>query len=125
MQRRNNSSIIQPMSKQFELTTENRSPITTVRLDPSEGYILGRTDDTSAYRPEIDLASYSAREKGVSRRHAALTYYRGELHVIDLESANGTYINGSRIDVDLPYPLRDTDELRLGAFIIRISERKA
>ena len=36
-------------------------------------------------------------DKSISRRHVAFVYENGHLIVIDLQSANGTLINGSRI----------------------------
>jgi pSer/pThr/pTyr-binding forkhead associated (FHA) protein len=71
-------------------------------------------DDNSAYVPDIDLASFAALDKGVSRRHAALVAYRDAVHVVDLASVNGTFINQERLAPDKPYPLHEGDELRLG-----------
>ena len=49
----------------------------------------------------------------VSRVHCRLTAHAdGELEVRDLESTNGTYVNGSRIESDVV--LRRGDRLRVG-----------
>jgi serine phosphatase RsbU (regulator of sigma subunit) len=53
----------------------------------------------------------------VSRRHAVLTCTNDECVVSDLETANGTFVNGSRIAG--PTPLADGDELRLGRMMLR------
>ena len=45
------------------------------------------------YSPEIVLDDSS-----VSRRHAEVRFADGAWHVRDLESTNGTYVNGSRIE---------------------------
>ncbi len=79
-----------------------------------EGYIIGRSDESAQYVPDIDLAPYDSREKGVSRRHAALVNYRGQPHIIDLSSVNGTYLDGHRLPPDQPQPLGQINELRLG-----------
>ena len=48
----------------------------------------------------------------VSRVHCRLTVLPdGRLEVRDLQSTNGTYVNGTRVDTA---PLRDGDRLRLG-----------
>ena len=94
-------------------------------LDTSavEGYVIGRSDEAVNYVPDIDLAAYDSRDKGVSRRHAALVSYQGTLHVIDLFSANGTYLNGKLLPPDQPFPLGQFNEVRLGTLdmIITIS----
>src|SRR5215213_3810885 len=43
----------------------------------NEGYVLGRSEDGSDYKPDIDFARFGARERGVSRRHAALVRFQG------------------------------------------------
>lgn len=87
----------------------------------SEGYTIGRSDSNSSYIPDIDLAGYSALERGVSRRHAALVRYRGVVHVIDLESVNGTFLNGERLLPDTPYALKAGDQLSLANLNLSIT----
>lgn len=79
------------------------------------GYVLGRSDPRSSYKPDVDLADFKALELGVSRRHAALVNHQDAVCVLDLESVNGTYLNGERLQSDKPYPLHEDDELRLGS----------
>ena len=86
-----------------------------------EGYVIGRSDDALSYLPDIDLSAYDSRDKGVSRRHAALVNYEGSLHIIDLYSANGTFLNGKRLSPDQPYPLTPYNELRLGTLDVIIT----
>jgi pSer/pThr/pTyr-binding forkhead associated (FHA) protein len=49
----------------------------------------------------------------VSRRHAELRLYNGDWLLSDLGSANGTWVNGWRVDQVV---LRPGDEVRLGEF---------
>jgi hypothetical protein len=79
------------------------------------GYVLGRSDPRSSYKPDVDLADFKALELGVSRRHAALVNHQDAVFVLDLDSVNGTYLNGERLKSDRPYPLHENDELRLGS----------
>ena len=80
----------------------------------AEGYVIGRSDDRGVYVPDIDLAAFAALDRGVSRRHAALVAFRDGLHVVDLASVNGTFINQERLTPNKPYPLHEGDDLRLG-----------
>ncbi|HEX2908732.1 MAG TPA: FHA domain-containing protein [Phototrophicaceae bacterium] len=85
------------------------------------GYIIGRSDSKSSYIPDIDLAAFHALEKGVSRRHAALVRHQGTLHVLDLSSVNGTFLNGERLASEVPYPLTAGDKLLLGNLSLNVS----
>lgn len=50
-------------------------------------------------------------EQHVSRQHAVINYRDGIFMVNDLGSANGTFVNGMKVEE--PYPLMVGDELRL------------
>ena len=88
-----------------------------------EGYIIGRTDNKSSFTPDIDLTAYNALQKGLSRRHAALVRSQGMVHVLDLSSVNGTFLNGQRLAPEVPYPIHAGDKLRLGNFNIQLNRR--
>lgn len=111
-----------PAAGQFEIIVNTNS----FRIDApaTEGYIIGRSDANSSYCPDIDLAACNALEKGVSRRHAALVRYQGFIHILDLNSVNGTFLNGERLQPDVPYLLNSDDELRLGTLNIAFVKAK-
>lgn len=92
-----------------------------VDLSGNDGFVIGRSDARSSFVPDVDLADYSALERGVSRRHATFVRNQGVLHVIDLNSVNGTSINGNRLQADVPYPLHQGDLLKLGDLSLTIS----
>ena len=83
--------------------------------------ILGRHDIDTGDSPEIDLEAYGAQEHGVSRRHAAILVEDDALKVMDLGSANATYMNGQKLIAHQARILRDGDELRLGRMVIRVN----
>jgi len=56
--------------------------------------------------------------KAVSRQHAQIEARGVSAILIDLGSANGTLLNGRR--VDKPAPLGETDEIRVGEFSLRL-----
>jgi pSer/pThr/pTyr-binding forkhead associated (FHA) protein len=99
---------------------QDKRLLASVEMPADEGYILGRSDEHSDYIPDIDLASCGARELGVSRRHAALVRYHGALHVIDLNSVNGTFLNGKRLIAESPSRLSGQDQIRLGTLTLEI-----
>ncbi len=60
-------------------------------------------------------ATIRLQQKGVSRRHARISIRGGEATIEDLESKNGTYLNGQRISA--PARVEDGDEIRLGSAV--------
>src|SRR5579872_1995592 len=54
-------------------------------------------------------------DDGVSRRHARIVLLGGQLCIEDLESANGTLVNGERVRSAL---LRDGDKIQVGSTTI-------
>lgn len=51
----------------------------------------------------------------VSRLHCRLTAGATELEVVDLESTNGTFVNGERVRTGEPVTLKAGDKIRFGA----------
>ena len=61
-----------------------------------------------------DAADVAVTTEGVSRRHAELVRDpTGSVTLVDLESRNGTYVNGRLVT---KVALRDGDKIRIGAF---------
>ncbi|MCB9454284.1 MAG: FHA domain-containing protein [Anaerolineaceae bacterium] len=75
---------------------------------------LGRIVEGDTLQPDIDLSVYGAEEFGVSRRHLAMHTEDNRLWITDLESGNGTFINGERLRPDEPRPLSHGDTLQIG-----------
>ncbi|MCU0514168.1 MAG: FHA domain-containing protein [Anaerolineae bacterium] len=79
--------------------------------------IIGRSEgDVVA---TVDLEAYDARARGVSRHHARLDAEAQPPTLTDLDSYNGTFLNGTKLIPQQPYPLRTGDEIRLGRLALR------
>lgn len=63
---------------------------------------------------DLDLSPYNATELGVSRRHARLRPTRNSLLLTDMNSTNGTFCNGTRIQPGEPKEVKDNDTLSFG-----------
>ena len=91
--------------------------LTRIPLDPKKGLVVGRL------RSEVDFAVRSPR---VGKIHARFFCRDGKYYVTDINSKNGTYINGSgqRIESNTPWPLKDKDRIKLAdcEFTIRCAE---
>lgn len=59
------------------------------------------------------LADLEVRDPAVSRRHALITIQDGRCFVSDLQSGNGTFLNGDRVAT--PAALADGDQVRVGS----------
>lgn len=85
-----------------------------IRVPLDKGITLGRVTS------DIDLSPLDALENGVSRNHV-IVQRRGETLIIsDLDSSNGSYLNGQRLYPHEVRVLRHGDELRLGKLVSRI-----
>jgi predicted component of type VI protein secretion system len=84
-------------------------------LTITQAVVLGRLETNV-----VDLSPFDADEMGVSRYHCVLIPSERQLAVRDLESTNGTFLNGSPLIAQKPYPLHSNDVLRLGRLEVRI-----
>lgn len=59
----------------------------------------------------------------VSTHHAQLEYASGTWHLTDLNSKNGTFLNGTRIAPGVPTPLPTDAEIAFGALKLKFAAR--
>jgi pSer/pThr/pTyr-binding forkhead associated (FHA) protein len=87
------------------------------RFSVKEGteIVLGRTDLRTSDSSHFDLTRYGGQDKGVSRNHALLRFSGEAITVTDLSSANGTFINTTRLEPNKPHALHTEDKLMLGS----------
>lgn len=89
----------------------------TVEL--GEPLILGRTGGAPADNI-LDLTELNALAHGVSRRHCALQRRGDYLSVIDLGSANGTFLNDQKLMPYIDYIVSHGDHLILGTLHVAV-----
>jgi hypothetical protein len=107
------SRLAAPWRLLLQIGGENQ---TTVGIEVRDRIVLGRGDPAANYYPDLDLSPYGGQEGGVSRRHAAIIQdeENKSLYLEDLDSTNGTRINGFTLEPRRRYRLRDGDELEIG-----------
>lgn len=91
------------------------NPIGEVVPLGTNGVVIGRTSESSVYLVDPE----------VSRRHASIELVKEEGHksavyVTDLESTNGTYVNGQRIVGNKRVLLCEGDVLRVGSHAFKL-----
>ena len=75
---------------------------------------LGRPDAVSGFRPDVDLGPLDT-QRLTSRRHAKLVREDGGLFVLEeVGTANGTFVNGTRIAPGVKTAVADGATLRFG-----------
>lgn len=107
----------EPITEQFDLPTSDSSKASArdrgvlVRVDgPSNGQV----HSLSAAEVVIGRGSASdfrLNDEGVSRRHALLMHTRGHYFIQDLDSSNGTFLEGRRVR---RAPLMEGDLIQFG-----------
>jgi FHA domain-containing protein len=81
-------------------------------------FLIGRRSRSRGIEPQIDLTG-PPEDPGVSHAHAILLAQDGGgWAVVDLDSANGTYLNDSEdpIESNLPVPVSAGDRIHVGAW---------
>ena len=91
-----------------------------VQVILTEAVVIGRNDGKSDYKADVDLSAFDAMKKGVSRHHIRLLIEHDRLIAVDLGAANGTTLNGQRLQPERHYPLTGSDQLILGAFRLNV-----
>jgi FHA domain len=74
---------------------------------PADGMTVGRDFG-------VECGTQIQAFDNVSRAHARLSLQAGQLVVVDLNSTNGTTVNGDRLPPDQPSPVGDGDVLGFG-----------
>lgn len=104
-----NPSIIQAQQKLglvFNGTTK------LIEFEPNQPLVVGRQD--------FDVHIFGEHVYTVSRLHVHFYFEKFKLYLIDLESTNGTYLNGTRVEPKTKIPISVGDEIRIGTIPLRL-----
>jgi hypothetical protein len=89
-------------------------------LTDRDEYTLGRLTEGQPVVPDLDLSPHDAYASGVSRLHALLKRDGKRVIIMDLGSANGTYVNGRRLTANSERLLNHGDVVALGKFKFQV-----
>ncbi len=84
--------------------------------------LVGRRSPVDGIYPEIDLTDTDSNSY-ISRRHARISSTQSGLELEDLGSANGTFVNGVRLNPGEKIQLKDGDRIQFGKLILNLEER--
>lgn len=82
--------------------------------------VIGRGGDDKQPPVVVDFNQFGGYPAGVSRRHAVITFEDSSLYIEDLESTNGTRINGFQLQPARRYRLKDGDEVEFARLLTTI-----
>lgn len=83
-------------------------------------YILGRFSELYRYTNYIDLSIFGAAEFGVSRVHAQLHMESGNIYITDLNSKNGTFVDGLRLEPNQSVIAEPNHRIMLGRLHLQL-----
>lgn len=110
-----------PLHRTHEIIFLIRGMSEHISLQENTSLIIGRSDPNSDQHINVDLLPYGGILRGISRLHAQINLLGGgRLFITDLNSTNGTYLRGQRMDPFIPQTLHRGDELVLGRLPIQI-----
>ena len=80
-------------------------------------FVIGRKVGATSNLLEglLDLSPLGGYSQGLSRRHAIIRWTEHGYEILDLGSANGTWLNDERLSPQKQYPLPSGSHLRLGS----------
>lgn len=80
--------------------------------------LIGRFAD---HPVDVDLSVQEAEgQVWSSRKHALITFDRNVLLIEDLNSLNGTWVNGTRLNAGSRRPLKENDVVQIGAVQLKL-----
>ena len=85
-----------------------------IPLPELDELLIGREDEISGTHPDIDMTPHGGEEGGVSRRHARLIRERDAWFIVDLDSTNGTWLNGIELQSKVRASLENGDSFAMG-----------
>lgn len=94
-----------------------------ISLIGRDNFTLGRALEGQAIVPDINLDRHEAFDQGVSRLHAEVRIEDEGIRVIDLDSVNGTLVNGTQIAPQTPVPIKHGDIVQLGRLRLQLISR--
>lgn len=91
-----------------------------ITLNLSHPLTLGRACGEDTLPADVDLTSCDGLEKGVSRQHLIMEKGEDCVMIYDLNSTNGTYVNGEHLRPYHRCMVQDGAEIRLANLIMHI-----
>lgn len=111
------TGVQETLNREMQRAKQQEACLIVIR-GPSQGqrYFLTQDEMIIGRDPRAEIA---VPDKSISRQHARLFKKEGRVLINDLNSANGTIINGQKMPKEAAVPLGKEDMIRLGNVIMK------
>lgn len=96
------------------------SPVAAILTWEKQQYLLSEGENSVGRESDNEVVLL---DPTVSRRHAVVMVFDGIISIRDLDSKNGTYVDGIRIG-PAPVTVRDGAQIEFGAVLVKIASRR-
>lgn len=93
-------------------------------VDATKDVVIGRQPREDDPPVTVDLEAFDGHDLGVSRHHAMIKYIKDNLVLVDLDSINGTFVNGHRALPLKRYNVMDGDTITIGRLTLEVRFNK-
>lgn len=83
-----------------------------IKLTPPRELYIGRSEDSDVFLGE----------KKISRKHTMIVVSEDQVRIVDMESTNGTFVNGKKIS---ELELKTNDKIKVGSSVIQVKVQSA
>ena len=108
--------VVEPQKRQWKIILENLDTWEKHTLIFTENIGFGRSDADSRFEKYIPLTE----DPRISKTHCAIIVHGSSLYVKDLNSRNGTFLNGTRLDE--PVAIQKEDVITMGETDIEVKK---
>jgi len=105
-----------PQAEQARSWSSSRLVVTTSAGKVLQEYLLAKAVVTIGRVAPANIVLF--KDRLVSRLHASVHYEQGHYMLRDQHSANGTSVNGERLEALVPYLLQDGDQVEIGEHLL-------
>jgi len=105
--------------KAIRFVTDDLSKVFTIPVQPM--MVVGRRNSMKDMDVVVDLSDYKGYEMGVSRFHAMIVALNNRITIKDLNSLNGTRINGRTLEHAKEYLLDHGDKVTFGDLTLMVA----
>lgn len=109
------------------LTTNETAGLASLLAENGRAYplsqanvMLGRSSTSNSLKNDIDLSELDVK-RIISRRHALIKRENNQFILHDLDSRNGTFVNGERLPVNQPHTLVSGDVIQFGTDGVKLT----
>ncbi|MBL7958680.1 FHA domain-containing protein [bacterium] len=85
------------------------------RIEEGQEISFGRAFDNTIHVDDVS----------VSRHHAVIKWKKSTMYITDLQSTNGTHVNGEKVQDNFYYELNYTDEVKIGNVAFKVLDEES